>query len=136
MRLAAGLIALSLVGACATTPEPCTTEWVEWKSEKILKRFASANSSEVRRLRDFSQKLQAEEVGPLTALQIPGMINDFRALAEDFETDVLPALNDAIDECGSVPALAPALTEFLRDEGVGEDVLEWVELLTVIAVDS
>jgi len=136
MRLAAGLIGLAMLGACATTPEPCTPEWVEWKSEKILKRFALANYSEVRRLRDFSQTLEGDDISPLVALQIPGMIEDFKVLANDFEADVLPALNAAVDECGSVQALAPALTQFLRDEGVGEDVLEWVELLTVIAVDS
>lgn len=136
MRLAAGLIGLAMLGACATTPEPCTPEWVEWKSEKILKRFALANYSEVRRLRDFSETLEGGDISPLVALQIPGMIEDFKVLANDFEADVLPALNDAVDECGSIQALAPALTQFLRDEGVGEDVLEWVELLTVIAVDS
>ncbi len=136
MKIAAGLIGLAMLGACATTPEPCTPEWVEWKSEKVLKRFAYANYGEVKRLRDFSEDLRADDIGPLTALQIPGMIQDFKALAEDFEADVLPALNDAVDQCGSVQALAPALTEFLRGEGVGEDVLEWVELLTVIAVDS
>lgn len=136
MRIAAGLIGLAMLGACATTPEPCTPEWVEWKSEKILKRFAYANYGEVKRLRDFSEDLRGDDFGPLTALQIPGMIQNFKALAEDFEADVLPALNDAVDQCGSVQALAPALTEFLRSEGVGEDVLEWVELLTVIAMDS
>jgi len=135
MRFAAGLVGLAMLGACATTPEPCTPEWVEWKSEKILKRFAIANYGEVKRLRDFSESLQEEDIGPLTALRIPGMIEDFKVLAHDFEADVLPALNAAADECGSVQALAPALTQFLRDEGVGEDVLEWVELLTVIAVD-
>ncbi|MCH9752991.1 MAG: hypothetical protein K0U61_12330, partial [Alphaproteobacteria bacterium] len=118
MKIAAGLIGLAMLGACATTPEPCTPEWVEWKSEKILKRFAYANYGEVKRLRDFSEDLRADDIGPLTALQIPGMIQDFKALAEDFEADVLPALNDAVDQCGSVQALAPALTEFLRGEGV------------------
>ena len=136
MRLAAGLIGLAMLGACATTPEPCTPEWVEWKSEKILSRFALANYSEVKRLRDFSETLEGDNFGPLVALQIPGMIEDFKVLASDFEADVLPALNDAVDECGSIQALAPALTQFLRDEGVGEDVLEWVELLTVIVVDT
>lgn len=136
MRLAAGLIGLAMLGACATTPEPCTPEWVEWKSEKILSRFALANYSEVKRLRDFSETLEGDDIGPLVALQIPGMIEDFKVLASDFEADVLPALNDAVDECGSIQALAPALTQFLRDEGVGEDVLEWVELLTVIAVET
>ena len=133
MRLAAGLIGLAMLGACATTPEPCTPEWVEWKSEKILTRFALANRSEVNRLRDFSETLDGDDISPLIALQIPGMIEDFKVLANDFEADVLPALNAAVDECGSVQALAPALTQFLRDEGVGEDVLEWVELLAAIA---
>lgn len=133
MRLAAGLIGLAMLGACATTPEPCTPEWVEWKSEKILTRFALANRSEVNRLRDFSETLDGDDISPLIALQIPGMIEDFEVLANNFEADVLPALNAAVDECGSVQALAPALTQFLRDEGVGEDVLEWVELLAAIA---
>ncbi len=133
MRLAAGLIGLAMLGACATTPEPCTPEWVEWKSEKILTRFALANRSEVNRLRDFSETLDGDDISPLIALQIPGMIEDFKVLANNFEADVLPALNAAVDECGSVQALAPALTQFLRDEGVGEDVLEWVELLAAIA---
>ena len=133
MRLAAGLIGLAMLGACATTPEPCTPEWVEWKSEKILTRFALANRSEVNRLRDFSETLDGDDISPLVALQIPGMIEDFKVLANEFEADVLPALNAAVDECGSVQALAPALTQFLRDEGVGEDVLEWVELLAAIA---
>lgn len=133
MRLAAGLIGLAMLGACATTPEPCTPEWVEWKSEKILTRFALANRSEVNRLRDFSETLDGDDISPLVALQIPGMIEDFKVLANAFEADVLPALNAAVDECGSVQALAPALTQFLRDEGVGEDVLEWVELLAALA---
>ena len=133
MRLAAGLIGLTMLGACATTPEPCTPEWVEWKSEKILTRFALANRSEVNRLRDFSETLDGDDISPLVALQIPGMIEDFKVLANAFEADVLPALNAAVDECGSVQALAPALTQFLRDEGVGEDVLEWVELLAALA---
>ncbi len=136
MRLVTALIGLAALSACATAPEPCTSEWVEWKSEKILTRFAIANYSEVKRLRDFSETLQEDDISPLTALEIPGMINDFKTLARDFEADVLPELNAAIDQCGSVQELAPALTAFLRDEGVGEDVLEWVELLTVIAIES
>ncbi|MEP1143159.1 MAG: hypothetical protein ABJH52_05530 [Henriciella sp.] len=136
MKIKASLLTIALLGACATTPEPCTPEWVEWKSEKVLKRFAIANRSEVNRLRNFSETLQADDIGPLTALQIPGMINDFKELAGEFEDNVLPELNAAVDQCGGVQQLAPALTTFLKDEGVGEDVLEWVELLTVIAIDS
>ena len=41
-----------------------------------------------------------------------------------------------MDQCGSVQELAPALTAFLRDEGVEDEVLEWVELLTVMIIDT
>ena len=132
----AAILSTALLGACATTPEPCTPEWVEWKTEKVLTRFALANRGEVNRLRNFSEDLQSDNIGPLIALQIPGMIDDFKDLAESFEANALPALNAAADQCGGVQTLAPAFATFLRKEGVGEDVLEWVELITVLAIES
>lgn len=136
MRWTALLTSLSILGACQTTPEPCTAEWIDWKTDRILSQFAAENSGEVRRLRDFSQTLQQDNIGPLTALQIPGMIEDFKTLASAFEGSVLPELNAAVEQCGSAQDLAPAFVSFLRDEGVGEDVLEWVELLAVIAIET
>ena len=130
------IVGAALLAACQTTPEPCTAEWVEWKTEKVLTRFAVNNYSEVKRLRDFSQTLEEDNIGPLIALQIPAMIDDFKDLASNFEDAVLPELNAAAALCGGAQELAPAFVAFLRDEGVGEDVLEWVELLTVIALES
>ncbi|MEL6860536.1 MAG: hypothetical protein AAGL11_01760 [Pseudomonadota bacterium] len=136
MRLTAMMASAAMLAACQSTPEPCTQEWVEWKSEKVLKRFALNNYSEVKRLRDFSETLEEDDIGPLIALQIPAMIEDFKELATNFETSVLPELNAAADLCGGAQELAPAFVAFLRDEGIGEDVLEWVELLTVIAIET
>ncbi|MEL8055253.1 MAG: hypothetical protein AAGK66_03800 [Pseudomonadota bacterium] len=124
---AAALLALS---ACASLePEPCTAEWVEWKTDRILSDFARANSSELRSLRNFANQLEDGNMSPITALRIPAMIEDFKALAEDFETRTLPTLNAAVEQCGSPQKLIPAFTKFLRKEGVGEDVIEWVEFI-------
>ena len=136
IRTVAASLILIGVTACATTPEPCTPEWVEWKSEKVLKRFAVANYRAVNRLKDFSENLEADDIGPLTAFQIPAMIEDFKELASEFEKRVLPELNAAIEQCGEPRRLIPAFTAFLRDEGVGEDVLEWVELIGTLALES
>ena len=126
----------ALLAACQTSPEPCTAEWVEWKTEKVLTQFAVNNQREVKRLRDFSQTLEEDDIGPLIAFQIPAMIDDFKDLANSFEDTVLPELNAAAELCGGAQELAPAFVAFLRDEGVGEDVLEWVEVITVIALES
>ena len=136
MKWTAILTSLAVLAACQTTPEPCTPEWVEWKRHKILTRFAQDNRNEVRRLRDFSQTLQEGEVGPMTALQVPGMIEDFKILAADFDRSVLPDLNAALAQCNSVQELAPAFVSFLRKQGVSDEVLEWVELLSAFVVDA
>lgn len=126
------LAATALVGltACATVePEPCTAEWVEWKTDRILNDFARANSSELRSLRNFANTLEDGNMGPMTAMRLPGMIEDFKDLAEDFENRTLPELNAAVNQCGTPQKLIPAFTTFLRKEGVGEDVIEWVEFI-------
>lgn len=126
------LCAIAVIGltACATMePEPCTAEWVEWKTDRILSDFSSANSSEIRSLRKFANTLEDGSMGPMTAIRLPAMIEDFKDLAEDFETRTLPQLNAAVDQCGTPEKLVPAFTKFLRSEGVGEDVIEWVEFI-------
>ncbi len=133
-----GTASLSLlaVTACATAPEPCTSEWVEYKTEKVLKNFAVSNYSKVRKLKNFSETLEGGNVGPLTALKIPGMIEDFKELAVSFEQRVIPEINSAVEQCGTSEELIPVFTKYLRSEGVGEDVLEWVSLLSAIALDA
>lgn len=116
--------------ACATMePEPCTAEWVEWKTDRIFTDFARANSGELRSLKTFAKTLENGKMGPMTALRMPSMIEDFKDLAEDFETRTLPELNAAVNQCGTPQQLIPAFTTFLRKEGVGEDVIGWVELI-------
>lgn len=123
-------LSISMLAACASLePEPCTTEWVEWKTDRILTDFARANYNEVQSLKSFAQTLEDGDVGPLTALKIPSMIEDFKTLAADFEDRTLPELNAAVKQCGTPQELIPAFTAFLRKEGVGEQVIEWVELI-------
>ena len=137
LRLTVAFASLAALGACATMePEPCTSEWVEWKTDRVLTSFARSNYSEIRRFKNFSEKLEEGNVGPLTALKIPAMIEDFKELATSFERRVLPELNSAIAQCSAPEEFIPAFTGFLRKEGVGEDVLEWVELLGAFVVET
>ena len=124
-----------MASACTTvvTPEPCTAEWVDWKKETVFDTFAASNRSELRRLESFAEDLRSDATSPLTAFRLPGMIEDFQALAADFETDVLPEINMALEECGDMETLAPLFTELLRREGFSDELLEWTVFLGVIS---
>ena len=66
-RLTALTLFLLPLAACATVePDPCSAEWIDYKTDKILRKFASENR---------------------------GLINDFRKLArEDGEVDPFVAI--------------------------------------------
>lgn len=126
------LLALSAVtgiAACVTQPEPCTPEWVEWKTDRIMDRFADEYRGTVRDLRDVSGKIENPSV--LTALRIATLAGDAKDLVRDFNDIVMPELNDAITQCGEPREFVPAFTNFLREEGVGEDVIDWIEAFSV-----
>jgi len=119
----------SMAAACATQPEPCTPEWVEWKTDRILDQFADAHRGTVRDLREVSGKIENPSV--LTAIRIASLAADSKDLVRDFNEIVIPELNDAIAQCGRPQEFVPAFTGFLRREGVGEDVIDWIEAFGV-----
>ena len=47
------ILAISVVplAGCATTPKPCTQEWVDYKTDRILRKFASENRTIINDLR-------------------------------------------------------------------------------------
>ncbi|MGB3626381.1 MAG: hypothetical protein WA989_11145 [Henriciella sp.] len=128
------LLASTSLSACMTQPQPCTPEWVEWRTDKVLSRFARANYGTVNDLRSLSGKV--DNPSALTALRIASLIDDFDDLARDFDRIVMPELNNAIAQCSQPQNFVPAFTGFLRDEGVGEDVIEWVEVIGYIAMEQ
>ena len=120
---AAVLVACS-AGACATAPEPCTAEWVDYRSEQILKRFAYSNRSLVSDLRDLTRA--DGEIDPVQAILLAAKADELRRFAETFQNQVVPDLRAAVAECQGDPDFIPAFTEFLRGEGVPEETLDWV----------
>ncbi len=131
--VALATLGLASLSACVT-PEPCTAEWVEWRTDKVLTRFANANSGTIRTLRDISGDMDAP--GPLLAMRIAMAVNDVDDLTSDFRRIVLPELNSAIAQCSQPRHFVPAFTQFLRKEGVGEDVIEWIEVLGYLAAEQ
>ncbi len=77
-----------------------------------------------------------ENPGPLLMIQLATLADDFTDLARDFDRIVLPELNDAVAQCSRSQDFMPAFSSFLRDEGVGEDAIVWIEALGYVAMGS
>lgn len=114
-----------LTSGCVSQPEPCTPEWVEWRTDKVMSEFARENRDTVRALRRLSSDI--ENPSALAALRFATLAFDVEDLAQDFNRIVLPELNNAIELCGEPRRFLPAFAEFLRREDVSEDVIDWVE---------
>lgn len=135
MKYLAAALGFAALGACASLePEPCSADWIQWKTEQTLKPFAAEHRGLISDLRGFSKNL--DNPGPVTMLRMASKLDDFRDLASDFQDGVMPELRLAADQCGSPAKFVPAFTTFLRDEGVEEDMLAWVETLGALAVEQ
>lgn len=135
-RLLLPILALGLMAplsACVTQPQPCTPEWVEWKTDQVMTRFARSNYGTINRLRAASAR--ADSNSAMLALQMATLADDFLALARDFDRIVMPELNDAVAQCSQPRNFVPAFTQFLRNEGVDNEIIEWVEVLGYVAID-
>ncbi|ABI78401.1 putative lipoprotein [Hyphomonas neptunium ATCC 15444] len=124
IRFALAAMALASLGACATQPEPCTTEWVQYRTDRILGQFASENRGLVNDLRRLTR--EDGKVDPVQSILLAAQAEDIQQFARSFETVVVPELNSAIQQCGRHENFVPAFTQFLRNEGVPETSLQWV----------
>jgi len=122
--LCAALIAATSLGACATAPEPCTAEWIDYRTEKVLNRFAFENRGLVSDLRGLVK--EDGEISQVEAILLAAKADDLRRFATSFDKIIIPELESAVGQCGNKPEFIPAFTEFLRKEGVSDDALEWV----------
>jgi hypothetical protein len=124
IRSALAAMTLAALGACATQPEPCTTEWVQYRTDRILGQFAMENRGLVNDLRRLTR--EDGKVDPVQSILLAAKAEDIQRFARSFETVVVPELNSAIQQCGRNENFVPAFTEFLRKEGVPDASLQWV----------
>ena len=134
-RLAAlALACLPALASCATTPKPCTSEWVHWKTERFVTRFVKDHQKEFTDARNssaiFSGMGGLDTSGgiPMMLLAAGGMLT----LASDFMNDLWPELRDAVSECDTAPRASQLFASILREQGVDERAAKAVENLGML----
>ena len=130
--IAAATLALPVLTSCATTPQPCTTEWVEWKTERILSQFAIDHREDIGKLRDiapvmFGPEGGLEDIAP-TSMMVLSVIGALDLVLE-FGSDAWPQITEAVAECAAEPDAAYLFAGMLRDQGVDERAVAAIERL-------
>jgi len=128
--LAAAVLILPVMSACATAPEPCTAEWFDWKTERILGDFVYDHRRQINDLREqapriFSAEGGLEQIAP-TSLLVLTAIGALQ-LVVDFADDAWPEITDAVSECSSAPDASRLFADMLRREGVDDRAVRAIE---------
>jgi len=135
---AVALLALPVLAGCNTMPEPCTSEWFDWKTERIIGQFAYEHRSEIGRLRDIAPTLLdtgggSSKLAPTATLVLTAI--GALQLAADFGQHAWPEVQNAVSECSAPPQATRLFGDMLRREGVDERAVRAIEDLGVM-VDS
>ncbi len=138
--IAAGFAALLMGGSslgvsgCASMPEPCTSEWVHWKTERFISEFVRDHQKQFGDARAASALFAKPGASdnssgiPTLILTAAGVIT----LAADFMSDLWPEVRDALSECDTAPRAAQLFASILRDQGVDERAARSVEELGLL----
>lgn len=130
--IAAAVLALPLLSACATAPEPCTAEWFDWKTERLVGQFVVEHRREIDDLRRmapvmFGPEGGLQDIAP-TSMMVLTAIGALD-LVLDFAGETWPEINDAVSECATAPDAARLFSDMLRREGVDERAVAAIERL-------
>jgi hypothetical protein len=121
-------------GGCASMPEPCTSQWVHWKTERFISEFVADHRKEFNDARNSSvlfSGIGGENTAgsiPMIVLAAAGVVT----LAADFMNDLWPEVSDAISECDTAPRAAQLFASILREQGVDERAARAVEDLGLL----
>lgn len=127
-RLIGLVVCGALLAGCASLePEPCTPEWVDYKTDRILDPFVREHRGEIKTLRDLSG--QMEDPGMMATLRLVSKAGAIGEMVRDFSDTMVPEIRAAVAQCSEPRQASELLVTMLEKQGVGGDVIAWVETL-------
>jgi hypothetical protein len=115
-----------LASACASTPEPCTAEWIDWRKDRLLRDFARSHLGDIRTVREFSSAFSGDERKP-SVLELAQLAPRMIVLVGEFAKAAEPEVRSVYQQCGTGPRTSQLFADLLRREGVDDDVVAAIE---------
>ncbi|MAT35099.1 MAG: hypothetical protein CMK06_08135 [Ponticaulis sp.] len=112
-------------GCASLNVDPCSSQGIQQRLEREFNQFARNNRSDLNEIRAASTWMDGQT--NFGSMKIAFAAQSLRRLVSSFERDVVPEIQGIAEQCGTVEPLKGVFIEFLRDEGVSRNVLEWVE---------
>lgn len=92
---------------------------------RILKDYARDNRGEINDLKQAASYLEGQS--SFGAMRLAFAVQSLRRMVDRFQDDVVPEVQEIALQCEVADPLQDVFIDFLRDEGVRNEVLEWVE---------
>lgn len=126
LALCVGAVSLPVISACASLDvDPCSRQGIEYRMNRILKDYARDNRGEINDLKQAASYLEGQS--SFGAMRLAFAVQSLRRMVDRFQEDVVPDVQEIALECNVADPLQDVFIDFLRDEGVKNEVLEWVE---------
>lgn len=127
VKLSAAVLVLSVLAAgCASTPKPCTAQWMDWRRDALIRDFASSHRGDLGTLREFSAAVSGKGGKP-SILEMATLAPRIVVLAGDFVDMAEPEVRSVYQQCGTGPQTAQLFADLLRREGVSESLVQTIE---------
>ncbi len=127
--------ATAMLAACATLePEPCTPEWVEWRTDRVLNDFARRNRSDISELRSAASYLDGQST--FGAMKMAFAVESARRLANDFADTAVPELRGFARQCGTTTRMSDFFIAMLEDQNLDPEVMRWARGAAMMIPDD
>ncbi|MEM6627030.1 MAG: hypothetical protein AAF719_10030 [Pseudomonadota bacterium] len=137
-RLSIAALAFAALGACATQqPQTCSAEWISARSQAAFDNLRLEAGDDLDTLLDFAKSFDEDgaPTGPLAAFRLMNAVSSLETVAETFVEQTKPDLELIAQECDDPQLMADAFSDFLRDEGAPDSVIDLIATLGDIAED-
>lgn len=126
-----GATACFAVSGCASLDvDPCSREGIDLRMSRVLSVYARDNRGEINDLKQAASWMDGQTT--FGAMKLAFAVQSLRKMVDRFEDDVVPEVQAIALQCQANQPLQDVFIDFLRDEGVKKDVLEWVEAFNFV----